>query len=370
VLHVIGGLGIGGAETFVLNLYRNVDRDRVQFDFVIHSVDEGAYEAEITRLGGRVFRIPGPSTCGLVRYWQYFRQILRRYGPFSVVHSHIHKFSGFIAVIAASEGIPVRIAHSHTTKDSRNDTGLRRAYARVMKALLQTFATKLIGCSVEACQVLFGPKCLEDSRLAIVHNGIDWEQYAHEAEHRAKTRSDLGLDRDVTLICHVGNFVLPKNHIFLADVFRNIAEREPRSHLLLVGDGPLRAGIEALVTELRLRDRVTFLGHRRDVPVLLGAADLFIFPSLYEGVPVALIEAQMAGVACLASSRITREADLAIGLVVFLSLEAGTMQWGGEAVRLVNEKLCVSMGDRISALQQKGYDIRAVARALEQIYSA
>lgn len=370
VLHVIGVMDLGGAETLIMNVYRNLDRNSIQFDFVALSLNEGEYDPEIMRMGGRIFRIPPPSTVGLVKSGQAFRRILRQYGPFAAVHSHVQQFSGFIAFIAAREGIPVRVVHSHTTRDARNDQGLRRAYSGVMRVLIRKYGTSLVGCSVEACRTLFGPKCLNDGRVRVVHNGVDSTQFVPQEEHRDRTRHQLGLDSDATVLCHVGNFCVPKNHRFLIATFREIARRVPKSHLLLVGDGPLRTEIASLVSEWQLQERITILGHRRDIPALLGAADMFIFPSLYEGVPTALIEAQMAGLACLASSRITPEADLGIGLIAFRSLEIGPKQWANEALHVLDTQWRVCLPDRTRALQETGYDISAVAKELEAIYCA
>jgi glycosyltransferase EpsF len=370
VLHVIGVMDLGGAETLIMNVYRHLDRKATQFDVVSLSLREGAYDAEIVELGGRIFRIPPPATAGLMATARSFRNVLREQGPFSAVHSHVQKFSGFIAWIAAKEGVPVRVVHSHTTRDMPNDRGWRRAYSWVMRMLIRKYGTARLGCSADACQALFGPRCLGDARTSVVHNGVDWKRFALESEQRGRTRRRLGIAPGAPLLCHVGNFVPAKNHGFLIAAFRQMARLGPGAHLLLVGDGPLRSEIVRLVSEWRMGECITILGRRRDIPALLGAADLFLFPSLYEGVPTALIEAQMTGLPCLASSRITPEVDLGIGLVSFLGLESGPERWAEEAVRLLGAQRHVPMEDRTRALSEAGYDIAAVAKQLENIYRA
>jgi len=370
VLHVIGIMNLGGAETLIMNVYRKLDRSRIQFDFVTLNLNEGEYDPEIMRMEGRIFRIAPPSSAGLMKTSRDFRRILRQHGPFAAVHSHVHKFSGVFAFIAAREDVPVRVVHSHTTLDTRNDHGMRLGYSTAMRALIRRYGTSLVGCSQEACRTLFGPRYVNDDRVKVLHNGVDWTQFASEEAHRDRTRSRLGLDSDATVFCHVGNFCVPKNHGFLIAMFREIAMLLPKSHLLLVGDGPLRAGIISLISNSGLQQRVTVLGHRRDIPALLGASDMFLFPSLWEGVPTALIEAQMAGLACLASSRITTEADLGIGLIHFCNLETGPKHWANEALHVLETKRAVCLSARTLALEKTGYDISSVTKDLESIYYA
>ena len=370
VLHVIGIMNLGGAEALIMNVYRQLDRSRIQFDFITLNLNEGVYDLEIMQMGGRIFRIPPPSTAGLVKSGQAIREILRQHGPFAAIHSHVQKYSGFVAFIAAKEGVPIRVVHSHTTLDARNDHGLRRVYSIVMRALIWRYGTCLVGCSEEACLSLFGRQYLNDSRIEVVHNGVDSTQFVSQAGYRDRTRSQLGIDLNATVLCHVGNFCTPKNHRFLIETFREIASLEPKSHLLLIGDGPLRNEITSFISELELQGRISVLGHRHDIPALLEASDLFVFPSLWEGVPTALVEAQLAGLPCLASSQITREVDLGVGLIAFRSLNIGPKRWAKEALQTLSVHKPISLSDRLRAIEMKGYDISSVANSLKSIYCA
>lgn len=370
VLHVLGCMDIGGAETLVMNVYRALDRKQLQFDFLTHSFKEGAYESEIRSLGGRVFHIQAPVTAGLIRYCRAFNEVLRGAGPFAAVHSHVQKFSGYVAFLAARAGVPVRVVHSHTALDVRNDHGVRRIYSRLMRVLALRYGTSLLGCSEEACQLLYGVGARQDSRVGIIHNAIDSALFASGCARREEVRRELHLSPSDTVFCHVGNFAVPKNHAFLLGVFREIAQRVPNSQLLLAGEGALMTDVVSLVSRFGLKDRVNFLGLRRDIPALLAAADAFIFPSLWEGIPTALIEAQMAGLPCLASSRINRDVDLGIGLVSFLDLEAGAKGWAEAASRLCSQTGKVSTVKRVKAAKKAGYEIAEVVKQLVEIYCA
>ena len=354
----------------MMNVYRSIDRSQIQFDFLTHYSSEGVYEAEILNLGGRVFRVTAPADTGFIRYGHAFKRIIRQYGPFAAVHSHVQKFSGFVAFLAKREGVNVRIVHSHTALDSRNDRGVRRVYALVMRMLARRYATNLVGCSQEACRQLYGESCMDDSRLKIIHNAVDASAFARCTEGRDEMRAKLQIGPDVTVYCHVGNFVVPKNHRFLLRLFLEIVRRAPNSRLLLAGNGPLLSDAVASASQLGISDCVSFMGSRRDIPAVLGAADIFLFPSLWEGVPTALVEAQLAGLCCLASDRITHDVDLGIGLVSFLELSSGVECWADAAIRLSEVGGGVPIAARVRALEQAGYEIRETARELEGMYSA
>lgn len=353
-----------------MNVYRALDRSRIQFDFLTHSSREGVFAPEIRALGGRMFHIQAPVEAGLLRYRLAFNEVLRRAGPFVAVHSHVQKFSGFVALLAARAGVPVRVVHSHTARDERNDHGVRRIYAHLMRMLALQYATNLLGCSDEACCLLYGEGRRQDPRVRVIHNAIDSTAFASGAERREEIRRELDLRPGDPAFLHVGNFVAPKNHSFLLAVFREIAQRSPSSRLLLAGEGPLMGDASSCASQFGLRARVHFLGTRRDIPALLAAADAFILPSLWEGIPTALIEAQMAGLPCLASSRINRDVDLGLGLVSFLDLKLGAEVWAESALKLPDRSDCISMANRVSAVKEAGYEITDIAKRLEEIYSA
>jgi len=367
VLHIFGRMNRGGAETFIMNVYRHIDRTKIQFDFAVHSDQPGHYDEEIRSLGGRIFILPRPRLTTLPVYKRALTQVLREEGPFATVHSHVHFYSGVPLAVAASAGIPVRIAHSHSTSDGKRSTLSRRLYRWYMRSQIWRYATHMLGCSRPACEALYGPRCWQDSRVRVVHDGIDPAPFELLPKDRNLLRDRIGLPRYCLLIGHVGRFDVPKNHRFLVEIFGSLAARLPTARLVLVGDGPIRPQIEQLVRAKGLENHVFFLGVRADVPEIMGCLDVFLFPSQYEGLGIVLIEAQMAGVPCVVSNVIPDEADLGIGLLYPVSLEAGSEIWVDHVIRaLQNDR--PDWNFRKEALKRNGYDVKETVKSLIDIY--
>jgi glycosyltransferase EpsF len=367
VLHIFGRMNRGGAETFIMNVYRHIDRTKIQFDFAVHSDQPGHYDEEIRSLGGRIFILPRPRLTALPVYKRALAQVLREEGPFATVHSHVHFYSGVPLAVAASAGIPVRIAHSHSTSDGKRSALSRRLYRWYMRSQIWRYATHMLGCSRPACEALYGPRCWQDSRVRVVHYGIDPTPFELLPKDRNLLRDRIGLPRDCLLIGHVGRFEVPKNHRFLVEIFGSLAARLPTARLVLVGDGPLRPQIEQFVRAKGLENHVFFLGVRADVPEIMGCLDVFLFPSLWEGIPLTLLEAQAAGVSCVVSNVISDEADLGIGLLHSVSLEAGPEVWVDHVMRaLQNNRPDWIL--RKEALKRNRYDVQQVAELLARIY--
>jgi glycosyltransferase involved in cell wall biosynthesis len=262
-------------------------------------------------------------------YARNFFRVLRQYGPYDVVHSHVHYFSGYIMALAMLAGVPQRIVHSHSQTlvvDERASLP-RRCYVLCTAALIRILATKGIGVCDLAAANLFGVDWRSHKKFSVSHLGIDMEPFRVPL-NRSDVRQALGIDEGDFVVGHVGRFCEPKNHDFLLDVGAELVKREPRTLLLLVGDGPLRPRIKSKIRRLGLEQRVKLLGVKSDVPrILRGAMDAFVFPSLYEGFPLALIEAQAAGLPCIVSDRFTREATVTKELVTTLSLNDSPAAW-------------------------------------------
>ncbi len=370
VLHCFGGMELGGAETFAMHAYRSVDRGRLQFDFAVSAEKECYYDEEIRSLGGRVIQHTAPAKAGLRSYGRELRTILRQFGPFSAIHCHLSYFSGYVLRIAASEGVPVRIAHLHNTRDARSGTLLGLAYHTAMGRLIKRHATHIFGCSGKVLEVTFGNGWPNDSRMSIMRNGIDLKPYSAPRRPQAVLRQELSLPTEGTLLGHVGNLTAAKNHKFLVEMFRHYLKKDPKATLVLVGDGPLRNVIASQVKACSLNDRVRFLGRQAqsDIPALLAAFDVLVMPSIHEGLPVSLIEAQAAGVPCVVSDAITREVDLALGLLRFVNLREGSGQW----LHAVEDALRLSRPEwatRRAALTACGYDSEDSACALSRTYA-
>lgn len=327
ILHVVGGLNRGGAETWLVQMLAHIDREKYQMDFLVHSTEAGAYDEEVRAFGSRLFTCLKPSNPLL--YALNFRRILRRYGPYDCVHSHIHHYGGYVLMLAASMGVPVRIAHSHsdTSIPDRGSSGLRRTYLFGMQVLIRHFATRQIAVSQGAARSLFSELWNSDSRCRISPLGINLLPF-NQMHDTKQVRSELGIPHEAFVVGHVGRFAQEKNHRFLVKVAEQFCKLDEKAIFLLVGDGPLRSEIEDLVCSRGLKERFVFAGTRTDVPSLMkGAMDCFLLPSNYEGLPLVLLEAQAAGLHCIVSDAVSNEGDANESAVTRLSLAAVPSEW-------------------------------------------
>ena len=359
VLHVLHSMNCGGAETLLMHLYRNTDREKVQFDFLVNVFDEMFYEKEIEALGGRIYRMPFLTKTTPPVYEKNLVRFFREHDT-QVVHSHLETTTGLILRAAKKAGVPVRIAHSHNSRFTR--TGLAALPENLFKAYCRTKivpnATKLYGCSELANRWLYGKHAGESELL---QNGIDTEGCRYSEAVRAEMRAALSLENE-TVFGHVGRFNDQKNHFFLIDVFAQYCKAHPESRLLLVGEGELRAQAEERAAALGAADKIQFLGLRKDVAKLLQAMDCFLLPSKFEGLPLVLVEAQAAGLPCLAADTVSQMADLSASDVRFVPLDAAA--WV-QAMENVPAKRYEN-ADRIVA--ERGFDGRIQARKLQNFY--
>lgn len=359
VLQCVAGLDHGGYESLLMNLYRHTDTTLVQFDFL--SSFPGVYEAEILARGGVIHRIPFITQKGPFAYTHALNKVLAAHPEYHIVHSHMDKFSGLVMRQARRAGIPVRIAHSHNTQ---NEGGLafqlvKDYYGR----MVLPNATHLFACSRAAAGWMFGPKAPD---AHILPNGVDPARFAPNPAARGAVRAELGLAPQAPVFGHVGRFTPQKNHEQLLDIFAAIAARQPEAILLLAGTGPLQGEMRRKTDALGLQSNVRFLGARQDVPQLLQAMDCFLFPSLHEGLPVTLVEAQAAGLPVLASAAITREVCIT-PLVQLHSLSDPPEAWAAAALNAAGQSRR-SRTSPLEAIAAAGYDIRAAAAWLQRFY--
>jgi glycosyltransferase involved in cell wall biosynthesis len=327
ILHVVGKLDRGGAETWLVQVLRHIDRDKFQMDFLVHTNEPGAYDQEVRALGARILPCFSPSKP--TQYAQQFRQILRSYGPYDAIHTHVHHFSGYPLMLAASCGIPKRIAHSHIDTRSAESTAgaARKAYVAAMRLLTRQFATHGLAVSTVAGDDLFPKNWRTSSKWKLHHLGIDLDRFDIPAD-KISIRESMGIPENAFVVGHLGRFMEQKNHSFLVDIAHAIIQRDPRFIFLLIGDGPLRPAIVAKVAKYSIAKHFIFAGLRADVPRLMkGAMDLFLFPSLYEGLPLTLLEAQAAGLKCVVSDTVSTESDVIKSLIVRESLEKSADKW-------------------------------------------
>jgi glycosyltransferase involved in cell wall biosynthesis len=330
VLHVLGALNPGGVETWLMHVLRHIDRDRFQPDFCLFGKEKGVYALDAEQLGSRV--ILCPARPGIWTLGRRFRRILRE-GNYDVVHSHVHHFSGAVLRSAKAEGVPRRIAHCHSTGDGKGSGPSRILYRRLMKHWIRKYATHGLAASAEAAAALFGPNWQSDPRFRVLHCGIDLEPFWQDVSREA-VRQELGIPPNAPVVGHVGRFAPAKNHAFLLDIAAEVIKRRPEVYFLLVGDGPLRPDIEAKARHLGIEKNVIFAGVRADVPrLMLGAMDLFVFPSLWEGLGIVLVEAQAAGLRCVCSDAVPPEAVVVPDAVRYVRLSAGAGEWAAVVLR-------------------------------------
>jgi glycosyltransferase involved in cell wall biosynthesis len=367
VLHVLGRMNRGGVETWLMHVLRATDRSRYQLDFFVHTTEPSVLDSEVISLGSRIFQ-GGPPT-SVLSYARRFRGVLSKEGPYDAVHSHVHHASGMILLLAAASGVPVRIAHSHNdTRAVSANVGLRRsAYVFGMTHLIDRFATRRVACSDVAGDDLFRPGWKESPGASVLYYSINLDPFRVPASPTA-IRSALGLDPGSFVIGHVGRFDVQKNHGFLLDVARALVNVRPDTVLLLVGDGPLRAEIEAGVKARGLERHVVLAGVRGDVPAILtGAIDAMVFPSLHEGLPVIALEAQAAGVPLIMSDTISTEVIASPRLVKAMSLSQAPREWA-EAIVAHHAKVRKTPGPPLGGLENGPFDIACSLRRLEEIY--
>lgn len=353
VLHVVTNMSYGGLENLLMNYYRNIDRSKIQFDFLTHVNIHQDFEEEIQSMGGRIYRLPRLNPFS-PNYRKKLDAFFKLHKEYAIVHCHLDCLAGIPLKAAKENHVPVRIAHSHNSNQNRN---LKYLIKMLYKPSIPTYATDLFACGEEAGDWMF-----DEKPYTVMRNAIDAQafRYTQQQCEREKERSKLG---GKFVIGHVGQFRQQKNHLFLIDVFAAVAKKDDSCVLLLVGKGPQMEPVKARVQELGLTDKVLFFGARSDIPELMQAMDVFVLPSLYEGLPVTMVEAQASGLPCVISDGVPIECKI-INAVEQVSLSKSPAEW---ADRILSYKKYPRQ-DHYSAIVSAGFDIRSNAKWLEEFY--
>ena len=353
ILHIVTYMSRGGLETMIMNVFRNIDREKIQFDFMVHREFRSDYDDEIEALGGKIYRLPQLNPLSL-RYRRALDAFFREHPEYRIVHCHQDCLSAIPLMAAKRAGVPVRIAHSHTTSQDKN---LKYLLKRYYMTKIPAMATHFFACSKAAGAWMF-----PGQTVRVVNNGIETRQFAFNQEVRNAVRQELGLHNELVL-GHVGRFMYPKNHSFLIDVFQKVHELRPESVLLLAGDGQLENQTKEKVHSLGLDDAVYFLGLRADANRLYQAMDVFVMPSIYEGFGIAAIEAQTAGLRCVLSDTIPSECKVSAG-VAFCDLREGANAWAELALKDMN----YDRTECADVVKAAGYDVQSAAAWLQNFY--
>lgn len=356
ILQIIGKMDRAGAETMLMNLYRHIDRSKIQFDFVTFTNDKGDYDEEIIAMGGKVIPILAKNSIG--RFFK-LQQFLKANPEYEILHSHVLLNNAFHLIAAKSAGIKHRISHSHNTSNGA-DSKLKKLYEIWAKKTIQKLATYRIACGVEAAQYLYGTA----DDVWILNNAIDLKKYADVATTQ-KSYWDNVLPHKGLRLIQVGRLTEVKNHEFSLKIAKALREQGFEFTFFIVGQGGLESKIRDLIIEYELSEQVHLLGVRDDVPELMAGADLMLMPSLHEGFPVVLVESQSLGLPAIISDNISSEVDLGLDLVKFVSLDLSEA-W----IKLIEDYLNNIKVNRdiIDKLGEQGFDIEKNADKLLNFY--
>lgn len=362
VLQVVTQMNRAGLESRLMDIYRAIDKTKVQFDFYTCRHTEGQFDAEIKAMGGTIYYTDPITVRNYLLVPNRIERFLKEQPRYQIVHCHLNQWCDTVLAGAKRAGVPVRIAHSRTGGFPRSSMTLTEVARDIVKQPIHHAATHRFAVSREAGLWLFGKKAIERGEVEIWPNAIDCRKFRYDAGIRQKMRTEMQLD-DALVIMHAGRLHPAKNHKFLLQVFCAIKRKEPRAQLLLLGEGPLHDTLEGWIGENGMEDSVRLLGSRPNVAAYLQAADVFVFPSLVEGFPGAVLEAEAAGLPCLISDTITPEVCLVEGCKV-LSLRSPAEEWAASALALA----AMPRTDTYEQLVGKGYDISAVSKKYEQFY--
>ena len=342
-----------------MNYYRNIDKDKIQFHFLCDEDSTNIPYEEIEKMGGKVIIIPPYQ-----RLFEYQKELYRIFkeNNYKIVHSHISTLSVFPLRIAKKAGVPIRIAHSHSTSNKKE--WKRNLIKNILKPFSKVYANQFFACSELSGRWLFGEKAFKNNKIKIINNAIDLEKFKFNKEIRNKIREKLNILEDTVLIGHIGRFVTQKNHEFLIEVFNDIYKGRKNSKLILIGQGNLKKKIVKKVEELGLKDNVIFTGQINNVSDYYNAMDIFILPSLYEGLPVVGIEAQANGLLCEFSTDMTKETKV-LNTTRFISLKETPENW---AKIILEDYKNFKRKDSFDEMTENNFNIIKEAKKLEEYY--
>lgn len=362
VLQVIGIMNRGGAETMIMNLYRQIDKKKVQFDFVEHTNERAIFDDEIERMGGKIYHCPrfnGKNYFAYKKWWNDF--FLNEGVEYTIVHGHIGSTAAIYLKEAKRRG-KFAIAHSHS---SGTDYSMKSMIYKMFSYNTRNVADYFLGCSKVAGIDRYGKKIVANSsKFKVLQNAIDVDKYVYSTERRQEIRNELGYSPEQLVIGHVGRMTAEKNHAFILKIFKCISLARSEARLVLVGDGKLREKLEEQVKNLGLSDKVSFLGVRADVNDLMQAMDIFVFPSLFEGLPVTMVEAQASGIPCVISDKVPEECIITEGLVTIKNLLDSSEEWANHIL----SKREIPRVDRSEEIRKCGFDIKETEKWLEEFY--
>jgi len=352
----------GGAETRTMEIYRRIDKKKVQFDFLTLIDEVGYYDKEIYNLGGKIYTATPPKE-NLFLHLKEVYEIINNQGPFYAVHAHTSLHSGLILLIAYLSNVKVRISHSRTSS-GQNNSFYRKIYIKIMKILIKYCATDLVACSKLAADYLFDNS---NRDIRIIENAIDFNRFKELENRNLSLRKKLNIDKDDFIIGHVGSFRKVKNHQFILKILKKLESYDKKYKMVFVGTGKLFDDINNQTKKVDFGKKTLFLGQRSDVPELMAMFDLLLLPSLYEGLPGVIVEAQAAGTPCFLSDNITEEVDAGLNLLKFLSLK-NENKWA-EMINNAQKKQEIDKEKIYMKFKENNFNVESSIDSFYQLYN-
>lgn len=359
VAQILGPANAGGVESMIMNLYKNIDRTKVQFDFFVENTCPIIDQEVIEKLGGKVVIIPKYTK--IFHYMKTLKRLFKE-GQYDVVHSNVNALSIFPLRAAKKAGIKIRIAHSHSTANKKE--WKKTLIKNMLRPFSRVYPTHYFACSELAGKWLFGKKKWNSGQVYLINNAVDLEKFKFDEIKRNEIRKQLNIV-DNFVIGHIGRFMQQKNHTFLIDIFHELVKQKPDAKLLLVGDGPLKEQITEKVKDLHIENNVLFLGLQKRTQDFYQAMDCFLLPSLYEGLPVVGVESQANGLNCFFADTITKETKVNEN-VKYLSLQLSAKQWADEIISSTNNNINRLLG--YENLKNSQFNISSEAKKLLNKY--
>lgn len=362
VLHVYRSMNLGGAETFIMNVFKKIDRSMVQFDFLCTTNELGVYDDEIIKMGGNILHY---NTFYKNNPYKMIRDtigIINENGPYDIIHIPLQFYSAFYCIAAKKSGINKIIVHSHSAGDKRSKHIFRKIYMKIMRLIINRFSDVRIACGEKASKYLFGTT----KDVIIIYNGIDIDKFKNVCKNDiTKIKCKYKIKNEL-IIGHVGRFADEKNHVFFIDIAKTLRKRGINFKILFVGDGPNYNNIRELVSENKLEDFFVFVGLQKKTELFYSLFNVYVLPSLYEGFPVSVIEALASGVPCILSDTITKEVDIIKGTCSFIDIHRDVDYWCDEILRISRIKFDKNINYEV--LNNSGFSVESTSKQILDIY--
>ncbi|WP_445384801.1 glycosyltransferase [Robiginitalea sp. IMCC44478] len=367
ILHIVGGMQRAGAETLLMNIYRNLDRDKFQFDFLYFTDMKCDYDEEILSLGGRIFRIPPGSTNRLVRIWKRYKRyniLLKKLPEHQIIHSHINLNGAIFLLVASWHKKKLRISHSHISKGKKSL--LPRLYRYITRIIIKKYASVYMACGEAAGAYLY--PSIDPNDIVVFPNSIDIKAFQDKSNNSEKLRRELKINENTKIITQIGRFTFQKNFEFTISFAEYLIKHGNDLHFVLLGKGPLEEKLKNMVDQKGLNKNFTFYGISSEIPQILHSSDLFFMPSNLEGFPVVLVEAQACGLPCLISTNISREVDMGLNLISFMDLNDEFSQWETALKSSISSRR-QDWSEINSKMRERNFDAAQSVKLLQGIYS-